>query len=90
MRTASAALETGKVDALFAPDHLRARDREGPHTLSWPVLLAAAQQAHGVAVGPLVARCGVGSDEHVFHVLSSLADSGEVVANLGIGDRVGR
>lgn len=88
--TAEGALQTGKVSAVFAPDHLRTRDREGPHTLSWPVLLAAVQQAYGVTVGPLVARCGVGSDEHVFHALSSLADSGEVVANLGIGDRVGR
>lgn len=90
LHVAGQALETGKVGAIFAPDHLRTRDRKPPHTLAWPALLAAAQQAHCATVGPLVARCGVGADENIIHTLETLADAGPTIANLGIGDRIGR
>lgn len=88
--TADKALATGTVSAIFAPDHLWARDRSSTATLAWPVLLAAVQARHRATVGPLVARCGAGNDERIIHTLETLQDGGEVVANLGIGDRVGR
>ena len=92
LETAEQAASSGNIDAIFAPDHLRTRDRAAPHTLSWAVLLAAARERCGkhIVVGPLVARCGSGQDEHVLHMLETLADSGPLVVNLGIGDRVGR
>lgn len=90
--SAEAAVSSGLADGVFAPDHIRVKDRfDRDVTMSWQVVLgAAAQVCGGVAMGPLVARCGSGNDEHVLNALDTLATSVTVVANLGIGDRIGR
>lgn len=89
---AEAVVGAGLADGLFAPDHIRVRDRFSTDvTMSWQVVIGAASQVCGsVPMGPLVARCGSGNDEHVLNALDTLATSVEVVACLGVGDRIGR
>jgi hypothetical protein len=89
---AEAAVGAELADGLFAPDHIRVRDRFATDvTMPWQVVLGAASQVCGsVPMGPLVARCGSGNDEHVLNALDTLATSVEVVACLGVGDRIGR
>lgn len=88
---AQAALAAG-ADGIFAYDHLLT-PAYGHDTalLPWTVALGAVRGRLGsIPVGPLVARCGAGNDPHIIQALHGLATGGDVVANLGIGDRNGR
>lgn len=88
---ASRALDLG-ASGVFAYDHLLVRSLGAESTvLPWPMALGAVRATLGsVAVGPLVARCGVGNDPRIIQSLEALAKGGEVVATLGVGDVRGR
>lgn len=79
------------ADGVFATDHVKARALGDERaSLPWPMVLGSVRARRDVIVGPEVARCGVGNDARIIQALEVLAEGGEVVAFLGVGDGIGR
>ncbi len=79
------------IDGVFAYDHLWPMGSPTrPALAPLPVLADVAARHPALVVGPLVARVGLGSPEHLVRGLATLARvaPGRVVAALGTGDRL--
>lgn len=84
------AAETG-LDGVFAYDHLWPMGSpERPSLAPFPLLASVARRHEGLSVGPLVARVGLVSSEHLIEQFLTLASwaPGRVIAALGTGDRL--
>ncbi len=80
----------GGLDGVFAYDHLWPMGSPERPALAPGPILAAVASRFPVVVGPLVARIGLGSPDHLvrwFETLGELAPHG-VIAALGTGDRL--
>ena len=89
-RVAAQAADQG-IDGVFAYDHLWPMGSPTrPALAPLPVLSAIAARSPDLRVGPLVARVGLGSVDHVVTGLATLARvaPGRVIAALGTGDRL--
>ncbi len=81
---------TAGLDGVFAYDHLWPMGSPTRPALAPGPILAAVAQRLPLVVGPLVARIGLGTPEHLvrwFETLGELAPRG-VIAALGTGDRL--
>jgi hypothetical protein len=79
------------VDGVFAYDHLWPMGSpERPALSPFPVLAAVTVRFPSLIVGPLVARVGLTSDDHLIETFRSLelAAPGRVVAAIGTGDKL--
>ncbi len=91
---ALAAAELGAasgVDGVFAYDHLWPMGSpERPALSPFPVLAAVSVRCPSLTVGPLVARVGLTSDDHLIETFRSLelAAPGRVIAAIGTGDKL--
>ncbi len=91
---ALAAAELGAqsgVDGVFAYDHLWPMGSpERPALSPFPVLSAVSVRCPSLTVGPLVARVGLTSDDHLIETFRSLelAAPGRVIAAIGTGDKL--
>lgn len=89
---ACAAYAEGRVDGVFAYDHLFPMGApERPALAPFPLLAAVAARHEGLMVGPLVARVGMVPDATLLAQLRSLAglSAAGLVAGLGVGDAKG-
>ena len=91
---ALAAAELGEqsgIDGVFAYDHLWPMGSpERPALSPFPVLAAVSVRCPSLTVGPLVARVGLTSDDHLIETFRSLelAAPGRVIAAIGTGDKL--
>ena len=79
------------LDGVFAYDHLWPMGSpERPSLAPFPLLASVARRHEGLSVGPLVARVGLVSSEHLIEEFLTLASwaPGRVIAALGTGDRL--
>jgi alkanesulfonate monooxygenase SsuD/methylene tetrahydromethanopterin reductase-like flavin-dependent oxidoreductase (luciferase family) len=77
------------LDGVFAYDHLYPMGSpERPSFAPFPVLAAIGARFDRLAVGPLVARIGLGDVSHVVNEFETLAhvSNGRAIVALGIGD----
>lgn len=84
------AAEAG-LDGVFAYDHLWPMGSpERPSLAPFPLLASVARRHEGLTVGPLVARVGLMSSDHLVEQFLTLASwaPGRVIAALGTGDRL--
>ena len=82
---------TSGVDGVFAYDHLWPMGSpERPALSPFPVLAAVSVRCPSLTVGPLVARVGLTSDDHLIETFRSLelAAPGRVIAAIGTGDKL--
>ncbi|MFZ1062375.1 MAG: LLM class flavin-dependent oxidoreductase [Acidimicrobiales bacterium] len=87
---AARAAEEAGLDGVFAYDHLWPMGSPQRPSLAPFALLAAVATRHDLVVGPLVARVGLVSTEHLveqFRTLEHFAP-GRVIAALGTGDKL--
>lgn len=90
LAVAGEAAEAG-VDGVFAYDHLWPMgSRERPSLAPFPLLASVARRHEQLWVGPLVARVGLVSSQHLIEQFATLATwaPGRVIAALGTGDRL--
>lgn len=83
--------EQSGVDGVFAYDHLWPMGSpERPALSPFPVLAAVTVRCPSLIVGPLVARVGLTSDDHLIETFRSLelAAPGRVIAAIGTGDKM--
>jgi alkanesulfonate monooxygenase SsuD/methylene tetrahydromethanopterin reductase-like flavin-dependent oxidoreductase (luciferase family) len=82
---------TAGVDGVFAYDHLWPMGSpERPALSPFPVLAAVSSRCPSLIVGPLVARVGLTSADHLIETFRSLelAAPGRVIAAIGTGDKL--
>ena len=94
MALSCAAYAAGRVDGVFAYDHLFPMGSpERPALAPFPLLAAVAAQHPELSVGPLVARVGLVPDDTLLGELRALAavvgEGASLVAALGVGDTKG-
>jgi hypothetical protein len=91
---AFAAAELGEqsgIDGVFAYDHLWPMGSpERPALSPFPILAAVSVRCTSLIVGPLVARVGLTSDDHLIETFRSLerVAPGRVIAAIGTGDKL--
>ena len=88
---AAALAERAAIDGVFAYDHLWPMGSpERPALAAFPVLSAVATRFPSLTVGPLVARVGLVSPQHLIDTFRSLAAvaPGRTIAALGTGDKL--
>ena len=86
-----AAYAEGRIDGVFAYDHLWPMGSpERPALSPFPILAAVSVRCPSLTVGPLVARVGLTSDTHLIETFRSLelAAPGRVIAAIGTGDKL--
>ena len=87
---ASVAADAG-LDGVFAYDHLWPMGSpQRPSLAPFPLLASVARRHEHLWVGPLVARVGLVSSQHLIEEFTTLASwaPGRVIAALGTGDRL--
>ncbi|MHB1209190.1 MAG: LLM class flavin-dependent oxidoreductase [Acidimicrobiales bacterium] len=87
---ATQAADSG-VDGVFAYDHLWPMGSpQRPSLAPFPLLVSVARRHEHLWVGPLVARVGLVSSQHLIKEFETLASwaPGRVIAALGTGDRL--